>query len=339
VFLGRWTSVLRALVPAVAGMSRMPYRRFLVFDVAGGVAWAIVFVSAGFLAGASWQRVERVAGRASLILLVMVALGLLVRWGTRRLAARADAVECRAVRLAAWGPVAAVRTRLGAQLRWVGARLTPGAAHGLGWTLSAVAVVATGWVFVAVIQDLYAREVLVLLDAPLVAWFAAHTNDGVSAVAEIVVRAASPGWGWLTVAFAAAILWRSTRSVRATAMVAIASMAAGLIATMLHLLVPEVAGVRFPSVPATFVGALVVASFPGVARRGWRRAIQAAGVGVMVVAVVSVADLAAGNTALSGGVGGAALGSLLAVLFEFTARTLSPAGPDPATAWDAGATP
>lgn len=29
VFAGRWTSVLRALVPGIAGMARMPYGRFL----------------------------------------------------------------------------------------------------------------------------------------------------------------------------------------------------------------------------------------------------------------------------------------------------------------------
>lgn len=36
VFLGRWTSVLRALVPGLAGVARMPYRRFLAFNLAGG---------------------------------------------------------------------------------------------------------------------------------------------------------------------------------------------------------------------------------------------------------------------------------------------------------------
>ena len=43
VVLGRWTSVLRAIVPAVAGITRMPYPQFFVFNVIGGVAWATVF--------------------------------------------------------------------------------------------------------------------------------------------------------------------------------------------------------------------------------------------------------------------------------------------------------
>lgn len=72
VFLGRWTSLLRALIPGIAGMARMPYGRFLVFNVAGGVGWASTFVVLGYLVGASWRRVERIAGQASLILLALI---------------------------------------------------------------------------------------------------------------------------------------------------------------------------------------------------------------------------------------------------------------------------
>jgi membrane protein DedA with SNARE-associated domain len=64
VFLGRWTGVLRALVPGLAGISGMPYRRFIVANIAGGVAWASTFVLLGYAAGASFRSVERYAGRA-----------------------------------------------------------------------------------------------------------------------------------------------------------------------------------------------------------------------------------------------------------------------------------
>src|ERR671931_1783285 len=68
VFLGRFVGVLRALVPALAGMSRMPYRTFLPWNAAGGIIWAPAFVLLGYLAGSSWRRVEQIAGRASLLL-------------------------------------------------------------------------------------------------------------------------------------------------------------------------------------------------------------------------------------------------------------------------------
>lgn len=47
VFLGRFVGVLRALVPALAGMSRMPYQIFLPWNLAGGVIWAPGFVLLG----------------------------------------------------------------------------------------------------------------------------------------------------------------------------------------------------------------------------------------------------------------------------------------------------
>src|SRR5262245_47701589 len=62
VFLGRFVGLLRALVPALAGMSRMPYRTFLPWNVAGGIIWAPGFVFLGYLAGRSYQQVERIAG-------------------------------------------------------------------------------------------------------------------------------------------------------------------------------------------------------------------------------------------------------------------------------------
>jgi membrane-associated protein len=83
VFLGRWTSVLRAIVPGVAGMSRMPYRRFFVFNVIGGVAWATAFTLAGYIAGESYARVEAATGWGSWIL-----GGVLVMWIAARFAIR-----------------------------------------------------------------------------------------------------------------------------------------------------------------------------------------------------------------------------------------------------------
>jgi membrane-associated protein len=87
VFLARFTAFLRAVMPGLAGTARMPYRRFLAFNAAGGLVWAVGFTLLGYLAGASYQRVEKIAGRASAILLaviVLLALFLLIRRRRRR---------------------------------------------------------------------------------------------------------------------------------------------------------------------------------------------------------------------------------------------------------------
>ncbi|MDP9222082.1 MAG: DedA family protein, partial [Actinomycetota bacterium] len=63
VLFGRFTAALRVLVPGLAGMSGMPYRRFAVYNVAGAVAWATETALLGYLGGSSWRHVERVASR------------------------------------------------------------------------------------------------------------------------------------------------------------------------------------------------------------------------------------------------------------------------------------
>ena len=88
VFLARFTAFLRAVMPGLAGVARMPYRRFLVFNAAGGLIWAVGLTLLGFAAGASYKRVESVAGTASKGVLVAVALAVLVFYIRRRRRAR-----------------------------------------------------------------------------------------------------------------------------------------------------------------------------------------------------------------------------------------------------------
>jgi membrane protein DedA with SNARE-associated domain len=86
VFLGRFVGFARALVPFVAGASRMSYRRFIVYDALGAVLWTIAFVLLGYAFGASWRLAERWVGRATTVLTVGAALVAVVVWLRRRLA-------------------------------------------------------------------------------------------------------------------------------------------------------------------------------------------------------------------------------------------------------------
>jgi membrane protein DedA with SNARE-associated domain len=83
VFLGRWTAFFRAVMPALAGTARMPYRTFLAWNAAGGVLWSSVVVTAGCLAGASYAKVEKVVGRDVAFVIVGLVLAGLVVWRIR----------------------------------------------------------------------------------------------------------------------------------------------------------------------------------------------------------------------------------------------------------------
>jgi len=84
VFVGRFIGFARALVPFVAGTSRMRYGRFLAYDALGAVLWTVTFVLLGYLLGASWRVAEQWIGRGSLIVGIVAGAVLLGLWRRRR---------------------------------------------------------------------------------------------------------------------------------------------------------------------------------------------------------------------------------------------------------------
>lgn len=92
VFVGRFTALLRALVPSAAGMARLPYRTFALWNALGGSLWASGFVIAGYAAGASYKKVESYLGRGALALtaVIVVALVAVHFWRRRRASANAE---------------------------------------------------------------------------------------------------------------------------------------------------------------------------------------------------------------------------------------------------------
>ena len=94
VFLGRWVAFFRAMMPALAGISQMRYRVFLLYNAAGGIVWGVVVVLVGYLAGASYARVERYLGptAAGVATLVVIA-GVVVLLVRRRAGERDDAKD------------------------------------------------------------------------------------------------------------------------------------------------------------------------------------------------------------------------------------------------------
>ena len=84
VVTGRFTAFLRAVMPGLAGASRMEYRRFLVFNAIGGVIWGSACVLLGYFAAHSISHVSHALGLTSGVIVVLIAVGLLWAWHRRR---------------------------------------------------------------------------------------------------------------------------------------------------------------------------------------------------------------------------------------------------------------
>jgi len=78
VFVARFITGLRMLAGPFAGAFLMPYPRFLMFNFAGAVVWAIVIGGVGFVFGSNWARLVHLFKEADLTILVIVAGGLAI---------------------------------------------------------------------------------------------------------------------------------------------------------------------------------------------------------------------------------------------------------------------
>lgn len=79
---------LNTAAPALAGMVRVPYGRFVAFDVAGGLLWSLAWALLGFVFS---KQLDRIAAEAHLLgggFLILFAIGVvayvLYRWQDRR---------------------------------------------------------------------------------------------------------------------------------------------------------------------------------------------------------------------------------------------------------------
>ncbi|GAB3160815.1 DedA family protein [Microbispora hainanensis] len=84
VFLARFAAFLRALMPTLAGISHMSFRRFFLFNVLGGVFWGVGYTLLGFFAGAAYKQVQSVVGGVVAAVLAAVVVTALVVWRVRR---------------------------------------------------------------------------------------------------------------------------------------------------------------------------------------------------------------------------------------------------------------
>ena len=99
VFFGRFISVLRIFAAFLAGVNRMHWRLFLIFNAAGGIIWSTLYGVGAYRLG---QQLLRLSGRIDLVLAiigvgVIIAAIVFLRRNEARLQREADAAVPRPV--------------------------------------------------------------------------------------------------------------------------------------------------------------------------------------------------------------------------------------------------
>ena len=92
VFFGRFVSVLRIFAAFLAGVNRMHWRKFLIFNAAGGIVWSTLYGTAAFLLG---KQLLQLSGRVDFALAivgvaVIIAVIVFLRRNEARLQREAD---------------------------------------------------------------------------------------------------------------------------------------------------------------------------------------------------------------------------------------------------------
>jgi membrane protein DedA with SNARE-associated domain len=80
MIIGRFSPVTRALMPFLVGTSHTTVRRFWVWNIVGGVSWAVISVMIGYLFGAGYHVAAHIMGR---YVLGAILLTVLIIWGYR----------------------------------------------------------------------------------------------------------------------------------------------------------------------------------------------------------------------------------------------------------------
>lgn len=309
VLLGRWVGVLRALVPALAGMTRMPYRRFLAWNLVGGLTWATAVVLAGYAAGAAWRTAAHDLSRVTFVLAVVAAVVAVGWWLIRRRRSAAPSLRV---------PVRS----------WLAGREL----NELALTVGMLVVGASIFLFAALGEGVMEGGELTTSDRPVLDWLVEHRTPGLTTALRVVTDLGSTAILTILGLLVAGTVARLSRSWRPVVFLAITAAGSSLLTVVAKSLVgrprPPAAlelvsagGFSFPSGhalnTAAIVGACAVLLWTYRRVRIWSTATAAA-----MILLVGFSRLYLGVHWLTDVLAGFALGvgwlAMLATAFHLT---------------------
>src|SRR5438477_1304335 len=84
IFVARFIAGMRIIAGPLAGVLRMPWRRFVLFNFLGAVVWVTVIASVGYLFGKHWEALIQVLRDAIIAIAIVVVVLVGLYWWLRR---------------------------------------------------------------------------------------------------------------------------------------------------------------------------------------------------------------------------------------------------------------
>jgi membrane-associated protein len=84
VFFARFVFGMRIIAGPLAGVLRMPWKRFVLFNFLGAAVWVSVISSVGYFFGRHWARLERSMKRLDVTVAILLVLLAVFAWWRRR---------------------------------------------------------------------------------------------------------------------------------------------------------------------------------------------------------------------------------------------------------------
>jgi membrane protein DedA with SNARE-associated domain len=308
IVIARFVGAVRPFVPAVAGMLRVPLKRYVPASLLAATLWAACFLAPGWVFGASYDAVAAVADRLALVLLALVAVLALV-WAIvlytwRWFADHADRLLARALR---WTHAHPRLSRYAAPL------IQPQRPESASLAMLAACLIAIGWGWFALLGatlahggplgvDRAVQATMIRLRNPLADHFLAALSSIGDAAVLLPAMALALAWLLWRRRFSAAAHWLAAVAFGLvfTAVLGLSTVAPGLAVT------PD--GFGFPVTMTTivfgFFAVLIARELPG-RRRVWPYLVAGA-----MVALLGFARLYFGAHRLSDVIAGALFGVL-----------------------------
>jgi membrane-associated protein len=84
IFFARFIFGLRVIAGPLAGVLRMPWKRFAVFNFLGALLWVTVISLIGYKFGKHWDQLVEAVEQLNIVIVIAAAIGVFLLWRWRR---------------------------------------------------------------------------------------------------------------------------------------------------------------------------------------------------------------------------------------------------------------